>query len=306
MKRGISGIVSIFAVLSSLVFGMFPASAETAPKGPDNEVIELKSVFNQGASLNHTYYLNAFTLPADYVPKEGDALEYDVKTNVEAAGVGGLDVASVKDGDASFSPMRDTPNMADEDGTRTHPDADLSPFAYDQWYSRKMVFPDTFFGKTDGLKVMLCFEMTECKPYVGKEIYALFDNIRITRNGETLHMLFEDSSDSIVTDSFLMDMFSGNIFAQTTVKVIKESEAGPLITDDEESPTKPTDSKPATTPTKAASTTAKAADTSATSAQSDEVTGGLAWMWIIGAVVAAAAVAAAVVVILIRRRNVQK
>ncbi len=303
MKKHISGIVSTLAVLACVAGGLLPASAETTPKGPDNEVIELKSSFNQGASLNHTYYLNAFTLPADYVPQEGDALEYDVKTNVESAGVGGLDIASIKDGDASFSPMRDTSGTTDEDGTGAHPSSDISAFAYDEWYSRKILLPETFFGKTEGLKVMMCFDMVECKPYVGKEVYALFDNIRITRNGETLYLLFADNNDKIVTDSFLMDMFSGNMFAETTVKVIKESEAGPMIssgTDD------PVDSEPAGTTTKA-TTAAQTTKTTVppSASQADQTDGGSNWwIWLIvaGVLIAAAAVVA---VVLVKKKKAQ-
>ena len=171
MKRIISIILATAIVFSfSTVFlGVSFAEAETE---------KLLKIEYDGTGAGQVCYMRLGWCTPEI--KAGDYLEYDVWLTDDLAGVGGLDFA----GEGSRY-CRDFNEYMDVNGIKGHPKNDISDYAYQKWYSRKVKLASVVNGTSDNF-VIVAFEGLTAKTT------AYFDNIRITRDDEVLEYAFKD------------------------------------------------------------------------------------------------------------------
>lgn len=81
----------------------------------------------------------------------------------------------------------------DANGIGSHPSADLSDHAYDQWYHRSIEVSDNFVsGLPEGVgpAVVFAVDLSSCGELAGKTVKVRYDNIRITRNGLAVQEIY--------------------------------------------------------------------------------------------------------------------
>ena len=150
---------------------------------------------------------------ADYTIQTGDYVEYDVlwtSTTDEIA----FDYTCT-DGSTNLRDGTGTPS--DQNGIRAHPDTDLSEYAYNTWYHRKIPIPQDQVGKTIGYYDIAC-EADRSGTYTG-----YLDNIYITDGAGTVRK---------------------TIFSQGAINPyhhIRNNQAVPTITNTTDAPARNTD-----------------------------------------------------------------
>lgn len=107
--------------------------------GTGTDMLTLNVTNAAGAGNKYTYH--KVVMP-DYKFKPGDYIEYDVRIDHAVEGAGGIDILTLEGGN-----FRDT-GWADQNGLAVHGGAsDLSAYAYNQWYHRKIKVPLSMISK---------------------------------------------------------------------------------------------------------------------------------------------------------------
>lgn len=107
--------------------------------GTGTDMLTLNVTNAAGTGNKYTYH--KVTMP-DYKFKPGDYIEYDVRIDHAAAGAGGIDILTLEGGN-----FRDT-GWVDQNGLAVHGGAsDLSAYAFNQWYHRKIKVPLSMISK---------------------------------------------------------------------------------------------------------------------------------------------------------------
>jgi hypothetical protein len=106
----------------------------------------LRDVLRIGATSdatggNHFMYYKVATLSR--VVQAGDVVEYDVFLENNVVGLGGIELYNT-DGTS----WRDAPGWADQNGVLGHPNQDLTPYAFNRWFRRRLPVPPSMVGKT--------------------------------------------------------------------------------------------------------------------------------------------------------------
>ncbi len=171
---------------------------------PEGDVIEyeVKSVGN--ASVRTRIFAGT------YLVKAGDILEYDVFVPEGVSGIGQVDIKFIGCSDASQNFW-----INDEYG-RGCADFDLSSVSGD-WVHRR-IYIGTYesfvpYMNTVGTTIS---EISLVCSGVGDEMVALFDNIRITNDGEEKFVFFMDAAD--LKNAVVKHYYSGNISAAVVVR----------------------------------------------------------------------------------------
>ncbi|HEY0826984.1 MAG TPA: glycosyl hydrolase family 28-related protein [Bacilli bacterium] len=111
-----------------------------------------------------------------YTIADGDYLEYDIKIDpVQGAYHPGVGV-DLGFSDGTFA--RDAAGWEDQNGLSGHPAGDVSKYASNNWYHRKMKFPSSLIGKVVS-KWLVVSEHDGDSNFIKSH----FDNIKITRGG---------------------------------------------------------------------------------------------------------------------------
>lgn len=179
---------------------LVPAPGATVTPGnylapnPSGDALRLQvDNHNKGPEEREYYYYNKFS-DAAYTFQSGDYIEYDVKLNTYIAGAGGIDIAAT-DG----TRFRGYAAWKDQNNLSGHPSADLSQFAYNAWYHRKLPVPAELIGKTAA-----GWELVGENDRVFHTYSALYDNIVVTDgSGNVRKAVFRDGDDSNRNESDL-------------------------------------------------------------------------------------------------------
>jgi alpha-mannosidase len=153
--------------------------------GPAGDGIKLDVTNN--STIPH-YYYNKFSTTS-YTFQTGDYIEYDVKILGNVDGAGGIEIVAT---DNSF--FRDIAGWQDQNGLGGHPSANLSAYAYNAWYHRKLAVPSSMIGKT----AKNWDVVGECDT-AGLTFSALYDNFVVTNgSGTERKVVFKTASDNNV------------------------------------------------------------------------------------------------------------
>lgn len=188
------------------------------PCNPSGDVLKIEMDVEDGAVGEVLYYNEAFTIPSTFAFQSGDKLVYDVILNNDVAGLGGLDLYV---GDAPGVSLRDT-GCKDQNNVPSHPAADISDFAYQQWVSREITVSDNFVNASDGKDVTLLVAVDglDASSVAGHSISARYDNIRIVRDGETVYTVFSDRSNPLGQNPiYYLNLNGSNRKVDTTLSV---------------------------------------------------------------------------------------
>lgn len=149
---------------------------------------------------NKFLYMKAANISRTW--QEGDCIEYDVRVDSNVAlaekEIGGIDICNT---DGSY--VRDLPLWADQCGVAGHPSGDLSAYAVDMWYHRKLPVPAEIIGKT-GSWLDVVFEAN----LADTTYTAWYDNIVITNGGVVQEVLYSSGAPTLNAVDF-KDMYSG-------------------------------------------------------------------------------------------------
>src|SRR5262249_24883621 len=122
-----------------------------------------------------------------HVVAAGDVVEYDVFQQANRPRAGAVEIYN---SDNSF--YRNRPGWYDENGLSAHPAADLSAYAFNKWYHRKIVVPSQFIGKT----MNAWYIDQESGSSLGGTTTALVDNVVVTNNGVVVAVAWQDGPPS--------------------------------------------------------------------------------------------------------------
>lgn len=182
MKKSLSKMVKMFLIIAILASMLIPFEVQATASG---SVLQLH-VVNTGSAPNF-YYMKFSN--ASYTFQSGDYIEYDVKLLHNEAGAGGIDIITT-DGTC----MREVAGWQDQNGISGHPFANISAYAYNTWYHRKLAVPVSMVGKTVSRWDVVGESDTYNASYM-----ALYDNIVVTNgSGVERKRVFKDAGDNNV------------------------------------------------------------------------------------------------------------
>lgn len=223
MKKGILSLACITALLTATVIAPQASLASSeAAAGPSGDYLELKTVIPEDATGAHAYYNYAFTVNGNFVFKKGDMLEYDVKLSEAAGGFGGIDLAI-----GATPNMREDGKCKDQHEIPAHPSNNISEYAgKGEWYSRKIPVTEAFVEQDysdvgAGPAVILAADIADIAPLAGKTVTVQYDNIRITRNGETVELIFAGRENALPTEPVYYLDLKGNEKVTTTLQIVE-------------------------------------------------------------------------------------
>jgi len=214
MKK-ITAIV-LFAIIISVFASNFTVSAfDGEPKAePSGAYLKYTVDVSKPEGENLAYHFMVIMRNMDYVIKEGDLLEYDIYSYIDEPGWGAID------GDiSSVGSIRDS-GLSDMDGNSVHTGANLAGHIFEQWYRRVIVLGvDEVDSEKPTIGQTLRNIQIAMHPSVSDNDYqgvVLYDNIRITNNGEVQLVIFQDEGD-LDPDSFRLSHRQG---ADGTLEVL--------------------------------------------------------------------------------------
>lgn len=150
----------------------------------------IKLTVTNDATASH-YYYNKFST-ASYTFQAGDYIEYDVKILNNTAGAGGIDCITT-----DSTNLRDQAGWQDQNGISGHPAADISAYAYNTWYHRKMAVPSSMVGKVAGRWDVVGESDTPSLSYS-----AIYDNIFVTSStGASKKIIFSNKWNSDINSA---------------------------------------------------------------------------------------------------------
>lgn len=139
------------------------------------------------ATLSY-YFLTIANI--QYEIQAGDVLEYDVYMEDSLHGFG-----HVETGLPDSTWQRDF-GIMDTDGANCHPMGDLRSRAYQKIYHRNMLIGDKMAGKTiDKVQLAAHPDAGAYEQYENGVYTVYYNNIRITNNGETKLVIFDETTD---------------------------------------------------------------------------------------------------------------
>lgn len=122
-----------------------------------------------------------------YTFKSGDYIEYDVMVNsLWASGMGGIDIAT------NNGYFRDAAGWQDQNGLSGHPGTDLTRYAFNRWYHRKLQVPASMVGKT-----VQWWDFVGENDEAGSSYRAVYDNMKVTNGGMTQLTVYNDGHPSL-------------------------------------------------------------------------------------------------------------
>lgn len=159
-------------------------------------------------ATNSHYFYNQFSTDA-YIFQAGDFLEYDVKNLSNTGGSGGVDCITTDD----FN-LRDQSGWQDQNGISGHPAADISAYANNLWYHRKLAIPASMFGKTAGR-----WDVVGSSNEANLTYTALYDNIVISdASGSIKKIIFANTRDSNINSQDIWVLASSATMSFTSSK----------------------------------------------------------------------------------------
>lgn len=170
------------------------------PASPSYDSINF-TVINNSTAGSH-YYYNKFST-ASYTFQSGDYIEYDVKILNNIAGAGGIDCVTTDN-----TNLRDQAGWQDEYGISGHPGSDISAYAYNNWYHRKLPVPAGMVGKTSRNWDVVGSSNTSNLSYT-----AIYDNIRVMSSTGVRKVIFSNKWNSTINSA---DIWTLNSTASMT------------------------------------------------------------------------------------------
>lgn len=151
---------------------------------------------NTGITNKYIYWKISDAGSSSYIFKSGDYIEYDVFLNSPwSYGLGGIDIAT------SGGYFRDASGWADQNGLAGHPATDLTLYAFNKWYHRKLQVPSSMIGKT-----ISYWDLVGENDENSSKYQARYDNIKVTDGGSSTFLTaYSDSSPSLNTLDFSND-----------------------------------------------------------------------------------------------------
>ncbi|SDW31600.1 hypothetical protein [Paenibacillus sp. CF384] len=188
-----------------LMTGMFAATA-TAGANPwaGGDIVSL-SVTNDASGTANKYIYKRISNKA-YTFVSGDYIEYDVKISNGIDGAGGIEIMNT---DGTY--FRDTGSSVwkDQNNISGHPNANISAYATNKWYHRKLAVPASMIGKTSSK-----WDIVGENDSASQSYSAQYDNLKVT-NGitTTKSIVFVNASDfnSAATDIGPAAVSTGNV-----------------------------------------------------------------------------------------------
>lgn len=153
-----------------------------AAPAPAQDVLKYQAAVNGTREWAQAYRVFSTT---PYVAQSGDRLEYDLYLVSPVGGVGGIDAVT-----SDAVRWRDQPDYTDAAGVSGHPAADLSRLATTQWTHRSLSVPAAVIGRTTSEWYLAIDGAFEAQSMPG----AWYDNIAITRNGQTVLTLYAEGA----------------------------------------------------------------------------------------------------------------
>ncbi|MFD0711467.1 glycosyl hydrolase family 28-related protein [Paenibacillus sp. GCM10027626] len=151
--------------------------------GASGTVLEL-AVANDGSTANKYVYSKISNKP--YTFQAGDYIEYDVKLFSNIGDAGGIEIYTM-----SGTPFRDLSGWRDQNGIVGHPERDLSGYAYNKWFHRKLQVPPSMIGQTSAHWDIVGENNNHSIRYKTQ-----YDNIVVTDgNGTVRSVIFRDAAD---------------------------------------------------------------------------------------------------------------
>lgn len=258
-KRFLSAVLAV-TLTATMGMGVLPASAEE-----EGDVIQMTYTCTETGVGAHNYFILS---TKEYTFEEGDVLEYDVKLLTSKAGLGGVEVLSIIPSKVEGAPddvvnLRDATEHVDQNDVRIHPGQDLTPYANNKWFHRKVpVLNAMATDKRTANEWELPFDGVAKK---GEVYQVQYDNIVVTNKGQIKTVIFQNESDLTITPA------EGRLKAKVDAKFeIVKGAAAPAPTE----PTAPAETTVApTTDTTSAAGTATTAPSTATATNKTDKTG---------------------------------
>jgi hypothetical protein len=176
----------------------------------------LKAAYSMTASAN-SYLYEDLTSVSDYVIQSGDYLEYDVFWTSPTDKIAFDYTLSTSE------PLRGS-GAVDQNGISAHPATDLSNYAYNRWYHRKIAIPSSHVGKTITYYDIACeFDGTGIKT-------GYISNITITNGAGQIRKVIYDGSTNPSHSTHLVSSASLSFFSGQIAKdVSKYNNDGTLM-----------------------------------------------------------------------------
>lgn len=153
-----------------------------------NDVLWFSALTNGSATVNKYRYVTFYNpAPPAHTWVAGDKIEYDVYLDTDIDGIGGIDIYNTSGSPLSF---RDVAGWTDQNGISGHPSADISSFAFQQWYHRIFTVPAVKVGaRVDLFDVVAEFNTANTTGT------AYYDNIVIKDiSGAVVETIYESGS----------------------------------------------------------------------------------------------------------------
>lgn len=145
--------------------------------------LNFSATSTDGAATRYTYWKFS---NASRIIQQGDWVEYDVCIMNNMAGLGGIDIYFT---DGTY--LRDS-GWTDILGISGHPTADISYYAYNTWYHRKLSFPALAIGKTISYWVVATTNNTPSSTFT-----TYYDNVKITNGGSSVLTAYDTGNPSL-------------------------------------------------------------------------------------------------------------
>jgi len=183
-RKTVFGMISLVLVLSMFVaIAALPGSAGAAAKS-SGDYLEL-TVVNDASSTANKYVYAKFSEVA-YTFQPGDYIEYDVKLSDNIRDSGGIEIYTTLG-----SSFRTDSAWKDQNGVSGHPASDLSSYAYNKWFHRKLPVPSFMIGQTAAHWDLAGENDTNSLSY-----RAQYGNIAVTNGSGTVRkIVFQERSD---------------------------------------------------------------------------------------------------------------
>ncbi|MBR5519811.1 MAG: beta-galactosidase, partial [Clostridia bacterium] len=181
-------VASLRTHLQALDHTVSPDFAEdSAVAAPSGKVLRLDITFDKPESEALAFCFVTFAQPM-LVIENGDTLEYDVRLSTDMAGLGAIDGSFV-----GGKTVRDSFGITDTLGVRAHPNADLSDYAYPNWFHRVIELGNSASAGARLLELQLAAHPEAADGAFSQcDVTVWYDNIVIKRNGEVIAELFID------------------------------------------------------------------------------------------------------------------
>jgi Endopolygalacturonase len=208
----------LFTILGPINIGSLRVGSAVYAAGNDYSGDVLKLIVTNDGTTGSHYVYQQFS-NSSYTFQAGDYIEYDVKIENNLSKIGGIDICV---SDTEY--FRDLSGWTDQNGITGHPVGDLSMFADNKWYHRKLAVPTSMIGRSSTKWLLAGENDINNLTYI-----ALYDNIVVTDgNGTERKVVYKNSSDANVNTTSISNLIS-SVYMKNIILNSSEEDLGDVL-----------------------------------------------------------------------------